>query len=84
MQNYAENLKVLSHCNFKVKKTFVEGLQYLGHSVAVPARHTNDLPSVQESDVGISFGISGSEVLKSASDMMLMDDNFVTILRAMV
>ena len=62
----------------------VEGLQYLGHSVATTADGTNDLPSLEKSDVSIAKGITGTDVVKSASDMILMDDDFASILGAMI
>lgn len=77
-------LQVLARSSPDDKKILVGRLKALGEIVAVTGDGTNDGPALKMSDVGFSMGIAGTEVAKEASSIILMDDNFSSIVKAIL
>lgn len=76
-------LQVLARSSPEDKRILVTRLKALGETVAVTGDGTNDAPALKAADVGFSMGISGTEVAKEASAIVLMDDNFTSIVTAL-
>jgi Ca2+-transporting ATPase len=77
-------LQVLARSSPTDKQILVERLKRQGHTVAVTGDGTNDGPALKMADVGFSMGIAGTEVAKEASSIILMDDNFSSIVKAIM
>ncbi|OJJ49724.1 hypothetical protein ASPZODRAFT_128236 [Penicilliopsis zonata CBS 506.65] len=83
MNQIIPRLQVLARSSPDDKKILVSQLKKLGETVAVTGDGTNDAQALKTADVGFSMGITGTEVAKEASDIILMDDNFASIVKAM-
>ncbi len=84
MDEIIPNLQVLARSSPEDKRILVKRLKHLGETVAVTGDGTNDAPALKGADVGFSMGIAGTEVAKEASAIILMDDNFASIVKAMM
>ena len=82
MQEVVPRLQVLARSSPEDKKILVEKLKEMGQIVGVTGDGTNDGPALKTADVGFSMGIAGTEIAKEASDIILMDDNFASIVKA--
>lgn len=82
MDRVIPRLQVLARSSPEDKRILVERLKHLGETVAVTGDGTNDGPALKTADVGFSMGIAGTEVAKEASSIILLDDNFKSIVTA--
>lgn len=78
-----KHLRVLGRCSPLDKKILVTGMQDSGQVVAVTGDGTNDAPALTKADVGFAMGIAGTDVAKNACDIVLLDDNFSSIIVAL-
>ena len=78
------NLKVLARSSPEDKRVLVTRLKEMGETVAVTGDGTNDALALAAADVGFSMGIAGTEVAREASSIVLMDDNFSSIVKAIM
>lgn len=83
MDQIIPQLQVLARSSPEDKRILVKRLKELGETVAVTGDGTNDGPALRAADVGFSMGISGTEVAKEASSIILMDNNFSSIVKAL-
>jgi Ca2+-transporting ATPase len=83
MNRTLPKLQVLARSSPEDKRILVKKLKELGNIVAVTGDGTNDGPALRAADVGFSMGVSGTEVAKEASSIILMDDNFSSIVKAL-
>lgn len=76
------NLQIIARSSPDDKKILVNQLKELGDTVAVTRDGANDAQALKAADVGFAMGVTGTEVAKEASDIIIMDDNFASIVKA--
>ncbi|VAI56222.1 unnamed protein product [Triticum turgidum subsp. durum] len=77
----ADKISVMGRSSPNDKLLLVKALKKNGHVVAVTGDGTNDAPALHEADIGLSMGIQGTEVAKESSDIIILDDNFASVVK---